>query len=373
MATSLKFSAKGKNYTVKANKEVIISAGTYESPKILELSGIGSSKILNRYDIAVLSENDNVGENLQDHALIPLAFEAQDGVFTFDLFKNETFFNEALMEYKVNLTGPLSDGFSSSALLSYEQILPVNDKTKVLKGIDTILSPAQAATKPGLAHQYQLTRRKVLNAHESSVQQIVVPNGVTPALAANAAKWLTDTLPGSYSTLFNVLEHPFSRGFVHINSSNPTIYPTVNPSYLGVAVDLEIVADAMLQLQTVARTEPLASLLKGKGTVYQPGFYELNEQNVRTHVRSTLNSEYHPCCTCSMLPRKKGGVVDERLKVYGTSNLRVVDASIFPLQVRANSTLILSHPSRSQFNHLLMLTKFARSSESCICSSREGG
>ena len=343
MATSLKFSAKGKNYTVIANKEAIISAGTYGSSRILELSGIGSSKNLDKYGTIVLYETDNVGENLQDHALVPLAYEPEDGIFTFDLFNNETFFLEALMEYKANHTGPLSDGFSSSALLSYEQIPPVIDKSKVPKGIDMILSPAQAVTNPGLAHQYQLTRRKVLDAHESSVQQIVVPNGVTPALAADAAQWLTETLPGTYSTLFNVLEHPFSRGLVHINSSDPAIYPTVNPNYLGVTVDLEILTNAMLQLQTVARTEPLASLLKGKGTVYQPGFYELNEQNVRAHVKSTLNSEYHPCCTCSMLPRKRGGVVDERLKVHCTSNLRVVDASIFPMQVRANSTLILSH------------------------------
>lgn len=144
-------------------------------------------------------------------------------------------------------------------------------------------------------------------------------------------------MAGSYINIVGILTHPFSRGSVHIQSSDPTVYPVVDPNYL--AVDLEILADILLHMQTVARTEPLASLLKGKWTVYQPGFFELSEENVRAHVKNTMGSE---CGTCSMNPRDKGGVVDERLKVYGTDNLTVVDASIFPLQVRANSELSAS-------------------------------
>ena len=342
IATGLKFNAKGQNYTVQAKKEVIISTGVFESPKILELSGIGSSKILDKYDIDVLYENENVGENLQDHPLVPLCFVAADGVSTNDALKNVTVFGEALAEYISNHTGPLSDGISSSALLSYEQMLPANMKNKVPQGIDTILTPAQAVANPGLAHQYELTRRKTLSPHESSAQQVLLENGLTPSASANAGQYLSNTLPGMYAGLVAVLEHPFSRGSVHINSSDPAIYPTIDPNYLGVEVDLEIFADVMLHLQTVARTEPLASLLKGKGTVYQPGFHELTEDNVRDHVKNTMGVEFHPCGTCSMNPRHKGGVVDARLKVYGTSNLRVIDASIFPLQVRANSKLIIS-------------------------------
>ena len=351
VATGLEFNARGKNYTVKAKKEVIISAGVFESPKILELSGIGSSKILEEYGIGVLYENEYVGENLQDHPLVPLSYEAADGVITNDVFKNVTLFEEALAEYNANHTGPLSDGICSSALLSYAQMLPAENKGKVPKGIDTILTPAQAAANPGLAHQYELTRRKTLSPHESSAQHILLSNGLTPAASADASKYLTNTLPGMYAGLLAILEHPFSRGSVHINSSDPTIYPVIDPNYLGAEVDLEIFADIMLHLQTVAKAEPLASLFKGKGTVHQPGFYELTEANVREFVRSTVAVEYHPCGTCAMSPRHKGGVVDARLKVYGTSNLRVVDASIFPMQVRANSKqtpVDLAHDADSQ-------------------------
>lgn len=82
--------------------------------------------------------------------------------------------------------------------------------------------------------------------------------------------------------------------------------------------------------------------------MYQPGFYKLDEKNVEDFVRRKFASEYHPIGTCSMLPRHRGGVVDERLKVYGTENVRVVDASIFPLQVRGNlQTLVYAVAERA--------------------------
>lgn len=74
----------------------------------------------------------------------------------------------------------------------------------------------------------------------------------------------------------------------------------------------------MLNFQTVARTEPLASLLKDKGHVFQPGYYELNESNVRAFIKKAMSTEFHPCGTCAMSPRHKGVVVDERLRAYGT-------------------------------------------------------
>lgn len=70
--------------------------------------------------------------------------------------------------------------------------------------------------------------------------------------------------------------------------------------------------------------------------MFAPGFYELDESNVEAFVRDSFSSEYHPMGTCAMGPRQEGGVVDERLRVHGTRNLRVVDASVFPLQVRGN-------------------------------------
>ena len=133
-----------------------------------------------------------------------------------------------------------------------------------------------------------------------------------------------------------VLEHPLSRGSVHIVSADPTVYPAIDPNYLSHPLDLFVLSQAMLHLQQVARTAPLSTHLKEGGHVFQPGFYELDEQNVEAFVKNSFSSEYHPMGTCAMGPREEGGVVSERMVVHGTSNLRVVDASVFPLQVRGN-------------------------------------
>lgn len=192
-----------------------------------------------------------------------------------------------------------------------------------------VLTPKQAAANPGLAHQVELTCLKTLDPKESSAQQPLVLVGLTPG-EANVTKLFSTESPGSYLTLAAILEHPFSRGSVHIQSSDPTVYPIIDPNYLGAEVDLEIFADIILHLQAVARAEPLASLLKGKSHIYQPGY------NVRAHVKKAMSTEFHPCGTCALNPRGSGGVIDERLRVYGTERLRLVDARIFPLQVRAS-------------------------------------
>ena len=88
----------------------------------------------------------------------------------------------------------------------------------------------------------------------------------------------------------------------------------------------------MLHLQQVAGTAPLPTHLKEGGHVVQPGFHELDEQNVEAFVRNSFSSEYHPIGTCAMGPREEGSVVSERMAVHGTRRLRVLDASVFPLQ-----------------------------------------
>jgi choline dehydrogenase-like flavoprotein len=86
-------------------------------------------------------------------------------------------------------------------------------------------------------------------------------------------------------------------------------------------------------MEKVVQTEPLASLLKDKGTVYYPG---LEGKPAEYRAKRYNSLEWDPCGTCSMLPREQGEVVDPKLRVYGTKNVRVVDASIFPLILRGN-------------------------------------
>jgi choline dehydrogenase len=158
------------------------------------------------------------------------------------------------------------------------------------------------------------------------------PTGnITALLTPSPVKY-----PGNYFSMLAVLEHPFSRGSVHITSSDPSAYPAIDPNYLAHPLDLQVLSQILLHLQQVARTPPLSNHLKDGGLVFAPGFYELDESNVEAFARDSFSTEYHPMGTCPMGPRHEGGVVDERLRVHGTRNLRVVDASVFPLQVRGN-------------------------------------
>ena len=111
---------------------------------------------------------------------------------------------------------------------------------------------------------------------------------------------------------------------------------------------MEVVGQALLLCQKIATTPPLSSHFKDGGRVYQPGFERLDESNVEGFVKGNFGIEYHPMSSCSMLPEREGGVVDERLRVYGTENVRVVDASIFPLAVRGNlQTLVYAVAERA--------------------------
>lgn len=148
--------------------------------------------------------------------------------------------------------------------------------------------------------------------------------------------------------MLGVLEHPFSRGSIHIQSADPSAYPKIDPRYLSHPFDLEVLSKIALHIQKVAKTPPLSNLLKGNGTVYQSGYHKLTDLNVGAWIKENLQSEYHPAGTCAMLPRKKGGVVDERFRVFGVKSLRVVDASVFPLMPRANlQTLVYAIAERA--------------------------
>jgi choline dehydrogenase len=343
-ATGVAYSINGTSYTIKVKKEVILSAGSFGSPQVLELSGIGSKAILEPLGIKTIIDNPNVGENLQDHIYVPIGYEAIDGIFTFDSFRDPAVVEAAFEQYTANGTGPLATGAASSALLSYAQIVGLTGKSPVSKGghhgPHTLL--------PGVKEQYDLIIADLLDPIECVAQELDVIGGMSPQFANDTTKLFSTTSPGNYFSLLGVLEHPFSRGSVHISSSDVNTYPTIDPKYLSHPADAEILSKIALHLQKVATTAPLSEKLKGNGTVYQPGFYPLNEENAEDFVRENVQSEFHPIGTCAMLPRRKGGVVDEKLRVYGVKSLRVVDASVFPLLPRANlQTLVYAVAERA--------------------------
>lgn len=264
------------------------------------------------------------------------SYEVIPGITTLDNFTDPDYFNAAYEQYITNATGPLATTGASSGLLSCPQI-----------GCSDLIPPTDFSNlSSSLKAQYSLLSKYFHT--EAVTQELTVTGGMSPQYVNDTTKLFTTSLPGNFFTLLGVLEHPYSRGSIHINSADIRVYPTIDPRYLSHPFDLKVLSRIGLHLQKIAKTPPLSYLLQGNGTVYQPGYYELNKSNIEEWVKRNLQSEYHPAGTCAMLPRDKGGVVDEEFRVYGVDGLRVVDASVFPLMPRGNlQTLVYAIAERA--------------------------
>ncbi len=121
--------------------------------------------------------------------------------------------------------------------------------------------------------------------------------------------------------------HPFSRGTCAVKSSNPFEPPLIDPRWLSNPVDRQILIEALFFNRKLLATPSMVEL---KAAQFVPPI-EADEDALNQIINNGIRTEFHPSGTCAMLPLDKGGVVDSHLRVWGTENLRVVDASIFPL------------------------------------------
>ncbi|KAK0669869.1 putative choline dehydrogenase [Cercophora samala] len=335
-ATGVEYVKDGVRHDVWVKKEVIVSAGAIESPKLLELSGIGSPKLLNKLGIRVVVNNGFVGENYQNHLMLPLGFMAKRNLTTAEDFTDPAVFQAAFSEYLTTRTGPLTVVNASSALLSLHQLGG---------SFSSLPASPKVPNNPGLQAQYNLLLSSLRSNLTASAHEISLAGGVSPWHHNNTKLAFSASPPpppfpqpsekdtGKYLTLLTLLQQPFSRGSVHISSPSPARPPVINPNYLSHPIDRHLVRLGALHLQQVASTPPLSALLERGGRAFQPGYPAggLTEENVDEFVGEYMMLAYHHSGTCAMMPRGRGGVVDGRFRVYGVGGLRVVDASVFPM------------------------------------------
>jgi choline dehydrogenase len=174
-----------------------------------------------------------------------------------------------------------------------------------------------------------------------------MPSSVSAGLAAQYAiqqQWLTQdngqleiilTMLGQGDNTMGIqvaLQHPWSRGTVFINSTNAFEPPLIDPYYFNVGYDMDIMNYGSAFARKLAATAPLneymiAETLPGAG---------VTGDALTNYTKRDCGTEYHPLGTCSMLPQASGGVVDTNLIVYGSANLRVIDASVIPIHMSAH-------------------------------------
>ncbi|KAI1311369.1 glucose-methanol-choline oxidoreductase-like protein [Xylaria venustula] len=330
VADGVQYIHDGVVKTAKAREEVILSAGALNSPKILEISGIGDPGLLQSLSIPVIIGNSYVGENLQDHPMSGLSFEVKDGVETIDdlLRREPTAMNRAMEQYEKSRSGPLAvGGIYSYAFLGFKDTPP-----DLISKIS--YSPDTHPPQPAQTEYY----KQLLRNHEESTAGFFTYAAQGNFGSDSGSELMQSGFqPGSYYSVAICLLQPLSRGYVHIKSADPFAPVQANPRYLTHPLDLELFARHMSYISEIVSAEPLTSLLKPNGRRNVAAPSDITDiEAMKEYLRKTTMSSWHPTSTCAMLPLDKGGVVNERLLVHGTSNLRVVDASVFPITTRGN-------------------------------------
>lgn len=152
-----------------------------------------------------------------------------------------------------------------------------------------------------------------------------------------AEDYLSKLQPEAFVTFGVNQSYPFSRGSVHITFNDASEAPKIDPCYLDNPLDLEIFARHLQYLEVLVKTPPIFEYIEPRGKRNHPSASTISDlEAAKDYIRTTAITNYHAAGSCPLLPRENRGVVDERLMVYGTTNLRIVDASIFPVIPRGN-------------------------------------
>ncbi|KAK1240545.1 hypothetical protein MKX07_004573 [Trichoderma sp. CBMAI-0711] len=294
----------GNIKTVNARKEVILSAGALRTPLILELSGIGNPSILNGLGIETVVNSPGVGENLIDQSNVALTYSTKD-----------SFPGYAPYATFVNATSLFGDGVEALAASTKKSL-------------------------PNWAQQIAAQTNGFISAraieHRLQVQHdLIFKRGVTIAEILSSASGTT-AISAYWDTL------PFSRGSVHLSSANDINTPAINPRFLSVDFDLAVQVAIGRLATKFWTTAPISAVIEAR---VDPNSTTLPDNATDAQwedfTRSSLISNSHSLGTAAMMKREWGGVVDSQMRVYGTGNVRVVDASVLPMQVSGHLTATL--------------------------------
>ena len=329
-ATGVVFQDKsGASYTLKAKREVILSAGTVFTPAILERSGIGAKQVLERAGVQrQLVDLPGVGENMQDHTYASMSWQLQEGNITLDSLRNDPAFAEKQQElYAKNSQNPgslLTEGVPTVAYISLEELVGKDECKKLVSDAEQYVAKCDKPYKPTLEKQLEWLQK--YPDHIAQMELI----GVDGFFATNGAPE-----PGkNYMTLLAAQQHLFSRGSVHIASTDVAAHPKIDAGYFTAPWDLAVATAGTKFLRKIAGTKQYASYID-KEVV--PGTASSSDEDLKQYTRTIgTTTEYHHLGSASMLPREHGGVVDADLRVYGTKNVRCIDASIMPIHVSAH-------------------------------------
>ncbi|KAA1101134.1 hypothetical protein PGT21_008317 [Puccinia graminis f. sp. tritici] len=305
---------------VMAKKEVIMSAGSIGSPAILERSGIGKESVLKPLNIPITLNLEGVGSNLSDHLFVLATYRLKPGHRTVDdLSRDPQYASEQRLIYEQSGGGLYSHAVS---ILDFQSLKSIVNEDEMQQGLKLLEQcPSYMTSK-----QFQAVVDRIKNG-------VVIEFFLLNAFLEFDVPANRDT---SYLTVGVILQHPLSRGSSHIKSQDPSAAPLIDPQYLMHPFDAWLMVQGAKHTRTIMGQEAYKDIIVDE---HYPGPSVKTNEEWEKSIRSRLSTSYHPFGTCSMLPQDQLGVVDPQLRVYGTQNLRVVDASILPIQLSAHPAM----------------------------------
>jgi choline dehydrogenase len=280
--------AKGNTHQAKASREVVLSAGAYNSPPLLELSGIGNPEVLRELGVEVKHELRGVGENLQDHFQVWV----QQGVKTKQCLSEDGKFPKVVLgvlKYMFSKKGPLT--------------MPACNVGGFV--------PNEGAERP----IFQIHFTPGAGGMDSTGKMVATPD------------------PGVNSTVCTI--RPTSRGSIHARSTDAKAFPKIIHNYLSTEHDRDLAVEGFKMLRKIFQSESFA-----EQATYEilPGESVNTDEEILEFWKTEGMSVYHPVGSSKMgAADDPTAVVDNELRVHGIESLRIADASIFPLLPSGNT------------------------------------
>ncbi len=271
--------------TAYVNGEVIVCGGAFNSPQLLQISGLGPAKVLRDLGIDVIADMPGVGADLQDHLQIRFQYRCTEPITM----------NDVINHWRHRYGAGLRYLFSRKGLLT----------------IGAGYAGAFLRTRPELA------------TPDVQIHFLI--------FSADTAGAALHAFPGFMTSVCQL--RPESRGFVRIKSADPSVAPAIQPRYLSSRGDCECVVSGIKLMRRIMEKPAMRRYIAEERA---PGEGCASDGDLLAFARETGTTVYHPTSTCRM-GSDPNAVVDERLRVRGFDGLRVIDASIMPALVSGNT------------------------------------
>jgi choline dehydrogenase len=289
-AIGIRYRKGDVTHEVRARREVLLCAGTFQSPQLLQASGVGPASHLRELDIPVVLGLDGIGENLQDHLQVRLMYEVSERITTNDALSTLGGRIGMGLQWLFNRSGPLAVGINMAGMFC--RALPDENPTPDTQFHFATLSADHAA---GQVHAF--------SGCTYSVCQL----------------------------------RPESRGSIRISSSDTRDAPAIRFNYLSTGFDQRSTIAAVKFARRIADSASMARFMKRE---FRPGPDVRTDDEILAFCREYASTIFHPVGTARMGPATdRLAVVDERLRVHGIANLRVVDCSVMPTLVSGNTNV----------------------------------